>query len=229
MKTKYKYSIATVSLFLIISAACAQRNRAHGTADSMWYAFFGVSKLNFQRHAFDQWTQSNYNFTESNRPSFYLDLGGIYGKYDLGVAANLGSTFQSTIGYVGRRLTGNNSFIGSWLNIEFGSVYARLDNIVPATYTVPPSNQQLELHYNAFYLALTTKNYFNFLHYTAKLGRFRIPVNSGFFATVGWQPGARSWSYGYYDQDSTYHEQRIKPIIPKLGKFQATGGVFMGF
>lgn len=212
----------------VINAAYGQRGIAHRMGDSSLYIFAGASKLFVQRRAFDQWTQSNFNLTESYRPSIYVDLGSLFYKYDLGITINIGGTFQTNVAYVGRRLTGDNSLVGSWLNVELGDVFARLTNITPPTYAAPPSGQQMELHYDAFYVALTSKNYLNFFHYTAKLGKARIPVNSGFFATIGWQPGMRNWRYGYYDQDSVFRTQRIKPI-PKLGKVQGTAGVFMGF
>jgi hypothetical protein len=91
-----------------------------------------------------------------------------------------------------------------------------------------PAGQQLTLTYNSFYISLVSKNYFNFLQYSATLGRKHIPVNMGFFVGTGWQPSSRNWSYGYYDQDSVYHAQKLKPI-PKLGKVQGTAGIFAGF
>ncbi len=180
------------------------------------------------RQAFDQWTLSNFNMTEPNRPSVYLDLGLLYKRVDLGVTGNIGSAFQTGGVYFGARLTGPRSFVGSWLNIELGDFFAHFYDISPPTYRPVPTDQQLQLDYHAFYISLTSKNYLNFLSYTAKLGHSRIPVNIGFFVSAGWQPGARKWDYGYYDQDSVFHYQRIKPI-PKLGKIQGTVGLFMGF
>ena len=213
---------------LTTNIAIAQHSINHKTTDSMLYIFAGVSKLYYQRQAFDQWTRTNFNITEPHRPSVYVDLGGTYFKNDFGIAVNAGDAFQTIGGYVGRRLTGAKSPIGSWLNIELGDFMGKFTNISPPTYNKVPDGQQLQLTYDSFYMSLTSKNYLNFLQYNAKLGRARIPVNIGFFVSAGWQPGKRNWSYGYYDQDSVFHAQKLKPI-PKLGKVQGTVGVFGGF
>jgi hypothetical protein len=224
----YKIAVLFLAGTLSATAAFGQRGTGHKTADSMLYLFAGPSTQFVQRQAFDQWSRTNFNITEPYRPDVYVDLGGLYNRFDLGIRANVGGAFQTMGAYAGGRFTGDRSPIGSWLELEMGDFFGRFYNITPPTYGPVQSGQQLSLHYDAFYLSLVSKNYFNFLSYTAKLGSLRIPVNAGFFAGVGWQPGARNWRYGYYDQDSVFRVQRIKPI-PKLGKLQGTAGVFMGF
>jgi hypothetical protein len=224
------HKIILIGMVGILTAniAFGQRGATHKTTDSMLYIFAGVSQIYYQRQAFDQWTRTNFNIMEPHRPSVYVDLGGTYFRNDFGIAVNAGDAFQTIGGYVGRRITGAKSPVGSWLNIELGDFMGRFTNITPPTYNKVPGGQQLQLTYDSFYMSLTSKNYLNFLQYNARLGRARIPVNIGFFVSAGWQPGKRNWSYGYYDQDSVFHAQKLKPI-PKLGKVQGTAGVFAGF
>jgi hypothetical protein len=213
---------------LFTNPAGAQLKTSGKTKDSATYLSVGTSKLFVQRQGFDQWTRANFNLTEPYRPNIYVDFGRLYYRADFGLAVNVGSAFETVGGYVGGRLTGARSPIGSWLNLEMGDFLGAFTNIKPPTYNVVPAGQQLQLNYDSFYMSLVSKNYLNFLQYNPRLGRVRIPINMGFFVSAGWQPGKRNWSYGYYDQDSVFHAQRLKPI-PRLGKIQATAGVFAGF
>jgi hypothetical protein len=223
-----KAAIIPLCLMLTFNTANAQLGKSGKTADSMVYVFGGISKMFVQRTAFDQWTQTNFNITEPYAPSFYFEMGFLYHWFNFGFDANIGGAFQSAEAYLGVRLTHSRSFIGSWLNVGFGDFMDTYTNITPPTYTPVPPNQQLELHYRAFLISLTSKNYLNFLSYRARLGYGVVPVNIGFFVSVGWQPGSRNWEYGYFDADSVYHAQSIKPI-PKLGKVEGTVGLFAGF
>ncbi len=225
-----KSAIVTLCLLLVAEISFCQRNAFHHTPDSMLYVYLGASSNYIDKHAFDVWTATNFNLTERYRTNFYIDLGGLYKGYDLGLTANIGPSFGNAGGYIGRRLTRKNSFISSWLNLEMGGFFGRFTNIMPVNYTLAPDQvgQQMELHYNAFYMGLALKNYFNFLQYNIKIGRTRIPVNTGFFVSANWQPGQRNWRYGYYTQDTVFNGVKIQNI-PKLGKLQGTAGVFMGF
>ena len=225
-----KSVILTSWLLFVAEIAFCQRNAFHHSPDSMLYAYFGTSEAYMDNRTFDLWTATNFNLTERYGSNFYFDLGGLYKGYDLGVTANLSPTFGNAGVYAGRRLTGKNSFISSWLNLEMGGFFGKFTNIAPVNYTLTPDQvgQHMELHYNSFYMGLKLKNYFNFLQYNIKIGRARIPINTGFFVGLNWQPGGRNWKYGYYTQDTVFNSVKIT-TIPKLGKVQGTAGVFMGF
>lgn len=228
LRPTIKHVAIGLLLLLFTHGAFAQRNKLHKTKDTAFYISAGTGKMFFQRMAFDQWSRSNFNIMEPNKFTFFADLGYLYHRFDIGAEGNFGDAFSTGGFYVGGRLTGARSPIGSWLNVEAGTINSAFKNISPPTFNKIPSGQDLELDYSALYISLVSKNYLNFLQYNAKVGHAKIPVNVGVFVSAGWQPGKRDWSYGYYDQDSVYHAQKLKPI-PKLGKFQGSAGVFAGF
>jgi hypothetical protein len=220
----------TLFLLLLFQSSFCQRNAANMEPDSMLYFHMGASNAFINRQAFDQWTRANYNLTEKYNANFMLDLGGVYKRFDLGGSLNVGGSFNQFVVYVGRRLTGQRSFITSWLNFEYGQFVGIFKNIAPVNYTLTPDQQgqQLELHYTGNFIGLSSRNFLNFLHYNIKLRKVKIPVNTGVFVSLEYQPGARDWNYGYYKTDTVFTAVKIK-TIPKLSKVQLTTGVFMGF
>lgn len=224
-----KIAIALFLLLLFHSAFC-QRNAANKEPDSLFFVHMGASNAFINRQAFDQWTRANYNLTEKYNANFLLDLGGIYKRFDFGGGLNVGGSFNQYLVYFGRRLTGQRSFITSWLNIEYGQFIGIFKNIAPVNYTLTPDQQgqQLELHYTGNFIGLSSRDFLNFLHYNIRLGKVKIPVNTGVFVSLEYQPGARNWNYGYYNTDTVFTAVKIK-TIPKLSKVQVSTGVFMGF
>jgi hypothetical protein len=207
-----------------------QRNSQNFQTDSMFFFGMGLSKLSINRLAFDQWTRANYNLTESYNLNTYIDLDYIGGRYDLGLNFNLGSAFSTDLVYLGVRLTSPRSKIASWLNFEVGEFQGVFTNIAPVNYTLTPDQvgQKLELHYKQGYIGLTSKNFLNFLHFNTRLGKTKVPFNSGFFVSAGYQPGHGTWRYGYYNSDTVFVSNKVR-TIPKLGNVQVRAGVFAGF
>jgi hypothetical protein len=217
-------------LLLCFQSSFGQRNALDMEPDSMIFFHLGASYTSINRSAFDQWTRTNYNLVERHDLNTLIDIGGIYKRFDIGVDLNAGGAFNQYMVYFGRRLTGPRSFITSWLNFEAGEFVGIFKNISPVNYTPTPDQkgQQLELHYTSTYIGLTSKNFLNFLHFNIRLGKDKIPVNTGFFVGAGFQPGGRNWKYGYYNTDTVFTAVKIKNI-PRLGKVQVNTGLFMGF
>ena len=225
-----KVGITAAAIFAIPYDATAQGYYQRNTADEMFYVLGGLAHNYIDNAAFDRWTRANYNLTERYTQDYFLNLDFIFGRNGFGMIGTFTKPVDSFYGYYGRRLTGDGSPIGSWINFEFGFNEGFFKNIAPVNYTPTPSQkgQNLELHYNSLLVGLSTRNYLNFLQFNFKIGRGRIPVNTGVYASVQWQPFNRTWRYGYYNQDTVFHSVKITSI-PKLGKLQGTAGVFMGF
>jgi hypothetical protein len=223
--------IAMVLCLLLLSqSSFCQRNGYNLQPDSMLFFAMGISSTSINRQAFDQWTRANYNLVESRRVNTLVDFGIIGGPFDFGVNLNVGSAFSTSTFYIGGRLTSKSSPISSWLNLEFGEFLGVFTNIAPLNYVPTPDQvgQKLELHYRQGYIGLSSKNFLNFLHFNAKLGKGKIPFNTGFYLGAGFQPGSNDWKYGYYNTDTVFVGRKIHNI-PKLGRVQVTGGVFVGF
>ncbi|HWZ04220.1 MAG TPA: hypothetical protein VNX40_11465 [Mucilaginibacter sp.] len=224
-----KIALPFFLLFLFQSSFC-QRNAVNKEPDSMFFFHMGASNAFINRQAFDQWTRANYNLTERYNLNLLIDLGYIYRGFDFGADLSVDATFNQHLVYFGRRLTGPHSFITSWLNFEYGQFTAVFTNIAPINYKPTPDQQgqQLELQYTANYIGLSSRNFFNFLHHTIRIGKGGIPINTGFFVGAGYQPHGGNWQYGYYNKDTVFTAVKIK-TIPKLSKVQVTTGVFVGF
>jgi hypothetical protein len=225
-----RVGIIAAAIFAVPHDAAAQGYYQHYTADEMFSVSGGIAHNYIDNAAFDQWTRANYNLTERYTQDYFLNLDYIFGRNSVGIIGTFTKPVDSFSGYYGRRLTGDNSPIGSWLNFEFGFNQGFFKNIAPVNYTPTPAQQgqNLELHYNSLLVGLSTRNYLNFLQFNIKIGRGHIPVNTGVYASLKWQPFSRTWSYGYYDQDTVFRSVKITSI-PKLGKIQGTAGVFVGF
>ena len=222
------------AVFILITAqnAFSQRNVSNLQPENMLVMNIGVDNFFISRQAFDKWTRVNFNLVENNNPNIFFDFGGIFRAYDFGISATSnGIGFDLTQGYIGRRLTRPRSPVSSWLNLEFGGIYGQFTNIRPVNYVLTPDQvgQKLQLRYSSNYWGLTSKNYLNFLHYNAPFfGHKKIPINTGVFASVDYQPYHRQWKYGYYNQDTVFTSVKIK-TIPLLGKIHGTAGIFCGF
>jgi hypothetical protein len=244
MKTIFKYLIIAgcagtnvikraallCCLMLLFESSYGQYNSFNAPPSEMHYFNFGVSDIFINRQAFDNWTMANYNLKENRNANFLLDVGDTEDRFDSGVSLNVGSSFAIYSAYIGYRLTRNYSPIASWLNIEAGEFLGIFTNIAPLNYVRTPDQvgQNLELHYDNGFVGLMSKNYLNFLHFNIKMGKVRIPFNSGFFVSAGYQPGSRDWRYGYYNTDTVFVSTKIH-TIPKLSKLQVNTGVFVGF
>jgi len=217
-------------LMLLFESSYGQYNSFNVPPSEMRYLNLGVSDISINRQAFDNWTMANYNLKENRNTNFLVDMGYIEDRFDSGITLNVGSSFAIYSAYIGYRLTRNYSPIASWLNFEAGEFLGIFTNIAPVNYVRTPDQvgQNLELHYDNGFVGLMSKNYLNFLHFNIKMGMIRIPVNSGFFVSAGYQPGSRDWRYGYYNTDTVFVSTKIH-TIPKLSKVQVNTGVFVGF
>jgi hypothetical protein len=219
-------------LFVYVHNAFAQLNTLN-VQDEMFTISSGPNRMFLNNRDFNAWTAANYNLLEKVSTGFRVDLSFIGRKYDAGLLIGEDSKITTAVVYFGRKLTSQYSSISSWLNIEIGETSAIFKNIAPVNYVLIPQEigKDLELHYNAGYIGLSSKNYLNFLHWNIKIGKGKIPVNAGFYAAVGFTPFARNWHYGYYkytDSDTTFKSRKVN-TIPKLSKVYANTGVFIAF
>ena len=150
----------------------------------------------------------------------------------MGLLINAGSFSDVVAIYWGPRLTSIKSPFSSFLNLEFG-LYNGTPGIAPVHY-VPMANQvgkQLHLYYQAAFFGLSSKNYFNKLHFkTGKNKKGVLSWNTGFHVAAGYEPWAGDWKYGYYKGEgkySTFVSNRIN-TIPNLNKVFLNAGIFVG-
>jgi len=236
-KTKPTQTIMKKITLLLFLLACAHHVFAQlntlNKQDEMFIISAGPNRMFFNNRDFNTWTKANYNLIEKVSTGFKVDLSFIGRKYDAGLLLGQDSKMTSVVAYFGGKLTGQYSGISSWLNVEIGETLGIFKDIAPVNYPLirREIGKDLELHYNAGYIGLSSRNYLNFLHWNIKIGKGAIPINAGFYASVGFTPFARNWSYGYYkytDNDTTFKSRRVN-TIPKLSKVYANTGVFIGF
>lgn len=218
-----------LSLFLLVifKGAFAQLNGYDKVPDDMVVFSLALNHTFMNSPQFNTWTSTNYNLHERYLMNAAIDLGIVNRHYDAGAFLSIPSPYALTSLYFGRKLTARQSKITSWLNLEAGSYSGVFSNIAPVDYT-PTADQQgkkLELQYHTAYIALTSKNYLNFLHFSSRFVRKRMPYNAGFYFGVGYMPWNGTWRYGYIDH--TFKNVEINNI-PKLGKTMVNTGLFFG-
>ncbi|MCR8561759.1 hypothetical protein KXD93_29150 [Mucilaginibacter sp. BJC16-A38] len=226
-------NITLVFLILICFQNTFAQLNTQNVQDEMFTISAGPNRMFLNNRDFNAWTAANYNLLEKISTGFRVDLSFIGRKYDAGLLLGGDSKLTTVLGYFGAKLTNKYSSISSWLNVEAGEIYAVYKDIAPVNYVLihREIGKDLELHYGAGYIGLSSKNYLNFLHWNIKIGKGAIPVNAGFYASVGFTPFARNWRYGYYkytDSDTTFKSRKVNSI-PKLSKVYANTGVFIGF
>ncbi len=214
------------------TSAFAQLN-AKNREDGLFSIGIGPNQMFYNNGDFNRWTMANYNILKKNSTGFLFDLGYTDKHWGGGLSIGYSSPLMNFIGYVGYKLTGRYTAISSWLNVQLGEISARFKNIAPVNYplTDDEMGQKMELHYNAGYVGLSSKNYINSLHRNIKVGKEKIPVNVGFYASLGFTPFARNWRYGYYsysDNDTTFVNRKVG-TIPKMSKVYGNAGVFVSF
>jgi len=199
--------------------------------DGFFSLDIGPNKMFYNNLEFNQWTTANYNLVKKNRLGILGDFSYTGKHFDGGLSISYASPLTSMIGYFGYRLTGKYTAISSWLNLQFGELYAKFTNIAPVNYQLTDDEvgQKMELHYNAGYIGFSSKNYINSLHWNMKLGKEKLPVNIGFYASLGFTPFARNWHYGYmsYNDNDTSFVSRKVNTIPKMSKVYGSAGVFI--
>lgn len=226
-------------IFFGLLALFAQRSFAQrtfdGTADNLMIFSGGVHELYTGNTAFNAWTISNYNKRIEAPFGGNIDLMFInFKNYDIGGNFSWNNVYGFGGGYIGRRLTNPNASIASWLNIDIGSFYANYKNQVPpVNYTLTPDQigQQLELHYTATYIGLTSKNYLNkkSIRIGKRWGAVFIPSVS---FSVGYEPFRNSaWNYGYYYTQASDTSRQFKNTsirnIPHLSKVFFNAGIII--
>ncbi|HZY35319.1 MAG TPA: hypothetical protein VFE53_01645 [Mucilaginibacter sp.] len=203
-----------------------------GTEERVLILSMGTDETFINNPTFDSWTKLNYNLHEGYVMSGHLDISFVSKAYDFGIHANAPYPYGIYSFYFGRRLTGLQSPVSSFLNIEAGAFEAIYTNISPLNYTPSPDQQgqQLQLHYNATYLGLSSRNYLNKLHFTTGKGKNAISHNSGFYVDFGAEPWGGDWEYGYYKGSGkeSYFKSRQVFGIPGLGKTFLDIGIFIG-
>ena len=202
-----------------------------GTTYHLFTFSLGVDQPVENNQAFNSWTLSNYNRKLGNSIKGSIDLSFIGKSADAGAVANAGSFSDVVLLYWGPRLTPVTSPFSSFLNFQFG-LYNGTPGITPVNY-VPTTDQQgkhLHLYYEAAFFGLSSKNYFNKLHFKTGKGKKGISWNTGFHVDAGYEPWADDWKYGYYKGEgkySTFVSNRIN-TIPNLNKVFFNAGIFAG-
>jgi hypothetical protein len=221
----------TLALLLLLYKSTFAQLNTYNAPDDLFMISVGPSKMFLNNNYFNRWTVNNYRLIDEVSTGIDVDLAVTGKYYNAGLLLSYSAPVLMAKAYFGRRLTNPFSPVSSWLNIEIGEISAKFTNIAPVNYTLTPDEmgQNLELHYNAGYIGLMSKNYLNFLHGNIKIGRVKIPVNSGFYVSAGFTPFARNWHYGYYRDGDTVFTSRKVNSIPKLSKFYANTGFFVGF
>ena len=105
-------------------------------------------------------------------------------------------------------------------------------NISPVNYTPTEAQKgkELQLHYNATYIGLSSKNYINGLSFKSGKGKKGASYNCGFYADFGYEPWGGDWEYGYYTGSGKYaqfHSQNVYGI-PHLNNVFVDMGIFIG-
>lgn len=224
-------------IIIFILAGCfnqafAQLN-SKNREDGLFSIEIGPNQMFYNNGDFNRWTTANYNIIEKNLTGFLATLS--YTDKHLGGGFSIGynSPLTNYMAYFGYKLTGRYTAISSWLNLQFGELSARFKNIAPVNYQLTDDEigQKMELHYNAAYIGISSKNYINSLHWNIKVGKEKIPVNAGFYASLGFTPFARNWRCGYYsykDNDTTFVNRKVG-TIPKTSKVYGSAGFFVAF
>ncbi|WP_183575463.1 hypothetical protein HDF18_16200 [Mucilaginibacter sp. X5P1] len=199
---------------------------------------FGAHQTIMNNPGFDNWASSNYNRTITSKISIEGDLTAITRNYEFGIHFTNPTPYGVGGLYAGRRLTPLRSEISSYLEFNIGGFFGRFKNLSPVNYkpTADQQGQDLELHYDATYIGLTSKNYFNNLHF--RIGKSKgVSVNPGFYFAFSYIPfNDGSWSYGYNVADdsdpdnpsTSFNSVKVKGI-PKLNNVFMDAGIFIGF
>lgn len=219
-----------VFLLLMGKGAICQVN-LNGTEDHVVVFAIGAEKTWMNNAFFDQWTRLNYNKTINDIASLSLDINIVLKLYDLGIYTGLGYPYLTYSVYFGRRLTGLQSNVSSFLNLHIGGLAAQ-PNVAPVDY-VPTADQQgksLQLRYNTAYIGLSSKNYLNKLHFKKGSGKKAVSYNAGFYANVGYEPWGGDWQYGYTKGSGKGAEFISNRVfgIPNLNKIFFSAGIFFG-
>ena len=201
--------------------------------DGLFSIGLGPNQMFKNNGDFNRWTTANYKILKKKSTGFLFDLGYTDKHWGGGFSIGYSSPLMNFMGYAGYKLTGRYTAISSWLNVQLGEISARFKNIAPVNYQLTDDEigQKMELHYNAAYIGISSKNYINSLHWNIKVRKEKIPVNAGFYASLGFTPFARNWRYGYYsykDNDTTFVNRKVG-TIPKMSKVYGSAGVFVVF
>lgn len=224
-------------IIIFILAGCCNQAFAQldskNREDGLFSIGLGPNQMFYNNGDFNRWTMANYNILKKNSTGFLFDLGYTDKHWGGGFSIGYSSPLMNFMGYAGYKLTGRYTAISSWLNVQLGEISARFKNIAPVNYQLTDDEvgQKMELHYNAGYVGLSSKNYINSLYWNIKVGKEKIPVNAGFYASLGFTPFARNWRYGYYsykDNDTTFVNRKVG-TIPKMSKVYGSAGVFVAF
>jgi hypothetical protein len=218
-----------ILMFLVVKSSRAQLTSSNLSPDEMVIFSYGINNAFINTQAFDQWTAANYGFREKHRLNSFLGLDIIGGRFQLGLNAGITLPYETGTVYFGRRLTGPDSKISSWLNIEYGRLTGIFSNIAPPGYIPAPDQEgkKPELRYKVGYVGLSSKNYLNFMHFNTRIGGLKIPFNPGVNVEIGYAPSAGEWRYGYAN-GAAFKSDKVY-TIPKPGNVFVNTGLFMGF
>jgi len=230
--------IILIFFLLLLFTRCFSQLSFNDSPFKMVIFSFGVHQNIMNNPGFNDWASSNYNRPITNAISVEGDITAITRNYEFGVHFTDSAPYGVWSFYAGRRLTPIRSAVSSYLEFNIGNFSGRFKNLSPVNYqpTADQQGQDLRLHYDAVYLGLTSKNYFNNLHF--RIGKSKgVSFNPGFYFAFGYEPfNEGSWTYGYNvaddsDPDSPgtiFNSVKIKDI-PKLNSFFMDAGIFIGF
>ncbi|HVS93486.1 MAG TPA: hypothetical protein VHE59_15710 [Mucilaginibacter sp.] len=197
----------------------------------------GMQETFITNAAFDAWTQLYHHRMISSRPAFGGELDYIYKRFDIGGHLTVPYPYGVAGAYIGTRVTRRRSPLAMFLNFEAGGFYGHYKNIPPLYYmpTSDQAGQDLYLRYTALYIGLSTRTYFNRLHFRIGSRKKGISVNSGLFVTGGYMPFGRRWEYGYdtieYNADengsSTVFNGVKISTIPYMSRFFVNAGLIV--
>jgi hypothetical protein len=232
MKAKHLF----VLLFITPVISSAQLN-TYNQPFNILFLGVGAEQTFINNSAFNAWTQTYHDRTIKSRPMFNGELDVITKRFDSGLHVTDAYPFGVWGVYFGERLTRRSSPIASFLNFDLGGFYGHYDNIPPLqTLTPDQMGQKMELHYSSFYIGLSSRNYFNNLHFRIGSKKKGVSINSGFFVMAGYVPFGGDWQYGYNTSDddpsddgngSYFKSNRIKSI-PIMSNFFVSTGLVIG-
>lgn len=223
---------------LIILSVLAIAFKTSGAQDSLpdlkFILGIGEHETFITNKAFDAWTTANFGRTVHPSANISGQISFAVTHYDGGVYVTATYPFQNLGLYFGRRLTSYQSNFSSFLNFEIGGLGAYYKNINPVNYTPTPDQQgqDLQLHYDSYYIGISSLNYLGALHF-----HFSKKMNGRLSLYPAFHIGARygfggGWSYGYNQPDAEDDGTGFKsvkiPNIPNLGNFNVDAGFFIG-
>lgn len=227
-----KNLIVFLTTALLLPVAAKAQLLAQPKTGPLVIVSFGAHQSIMDNTNFDLWTINNYGRVINSAIGFSADILVAFKHTDAGFYITSNSPWQNVGVFYGLKLTRPKARFSSFLNLEVGNLNASFRDIAPVNYT-PTTDQQgqdLELHHEAYFVGLSTRNYFNAMRFRIGKKKDRFSLNPGFFVAARYV-FTSAWKYGYNqdngDDDTTFESVRIHSI-PNTGKFMIDAGIFIG-